>query len=79
MLELRPELGSEEAFVRRVDEEQRPEGYRLAACLDGSAVATAVAGFRIGHSLSRGRNLFVDDLVTRSVWRSHGDGKALLD
>ena len=86
MVELRPELGPPEAFVRQVDERQRPEGYRLAAAFDddddddgGGGSVASVAGFRTGHSLSRGRYLFVDDLVTRSDRRGLGHGKALLD
>jgi len=31
MLELRPGMGSEAAFVERVNQVQRPEGYRLVA------------------------------------------------
>jgi hypothetical protein len=34
MQALRTHLGSEEAFVRRVDELQRPQGYRLAAVVE---------------------------------------------
>src|SRR6188472_379870 len=46
MRALRTDLPDENAFVRRVDEVQRPEGYRLAAAFDeGEERAAAVAGF----------------------------------
>jgi hypothetical protein len=65
MRELRRELTDEDQFVRRIDEVQRPEGYRLIGGFDGSSqAAVAVAGFRIGHSISWGRSLYVDDLCT---------------
>ena len=79
MVSLRPEVGSAETFGRRVDEVQRPEGYRLVARFDDAGEVVAVAGFRTGHSLSRGHYLFVDDLVTRPDRRGEGHGKAVLD
>jgi len=79
MLELRPGIGSREGFAERVDEVQRPEGYRLAASFDpDTGEAAAVAGFRLGHNLHRGRYIYVDDLVTRSDFRSRGHGAALM-
>jgi GNAT superfamily N-acetyltransferase len=69
-----------EGFARRVDEVQRPEGYRLAGAFeDGSDEAVAVAGFRLGHNLAWGRFLYVDDLVTLPQARGHGHAGALLD
>lgn len=76
MQELRPNL-EPGTFVSRVRELQRLEGYRLAYLSDGSGVV-ATAGFRVLESLSRGRFLFVDDLVTLAVARSKGYGAALL-
>jgi GNAT superfamily N-acetyltransferase len=79
MRELRPHVGEEADFVRRVDEDQRPEGYRLVAVFeDGTEEAVAVAGFRLGHMLSRGRYLYVDDLSTSPSARRRGYGRALL-
>ena len=50
MLELRPTMGDEAAFVQRVDTVMRPEGYRLVASfIDGDSQAVAVAGFRVAH------------------------------
>jgi GNAT superfamily N-acetyltransferase len=80
MHELRPGLASCEEFVKQVDEIQRPEGYRLIAVLpEESADAVAVAGFRLGTSLSWGRHLYVDDLSTVSSARRHGFAGHLLE
>lgn len=78
MQELRSQLADEAEFVRRVDEVQRPEGYRLVgAFVEGEVVA--VAGFRVGHNLAWGRFLYVDDLSTRAQFRGRGCGAGLLD
>jgi GNAT superfamily N-acetyltransferase len=80
MRELRPQFTDEEAFVRRVDEVQRAEGYRLVGAFeDGEAEAAAVAGFRVGHLLAWGRFLYVDDLSTLPAARRRGHGRALLE
>jgi GNAT superfamily N-acetyltransferase len=79
MLALRPNLGDEAAFVRRVDEVQRPEGYRLAGAFeDGEAEAAAAAGFRTCRSLAWGHYLYVDDLSTLPRARRRGHARALL-
>ena len=80
MRALRTDLPDENAFVRRVDAVQRPEGYRLAAAFDeGDERAAAVAGFRLGHNIAWGHFLYVDDLSTRPEARRRGHGRALLD
>ncbi|HWB68968.1 MAG TPA: GNAT family N-acetyltransferase [Solirubrobacterales bacterium] len=80
MKELRAELAGEEAFVRLVDEVQRPEGYRLLAAFEeGEESAAAVAGFRSGHALAWGHFLYVDDLSTKPRARRRGHARALLD
>ena len=79
MRELRPHFGDEAGFVARVDELQRPEGYRLvAAFLAGEQRGGAVAGFRILHNLPWGRALYVDDLSTRPDARRRGLAGALM-
>jgi GNAT superfamily N-acetyltransferase len=79
MRELRPHFDDEAEFVRWVDEVQRPEGYRVVAVFeDGADEAAAVAGFRVGHMLSRGRHLYVDDLSTLPAARRRGHGRTLL-
>jgi GNAT superfamily N-acetyltransferase len=75
MYELRPHLAAE-TFVRLVRAMQR-EGYVLAALEDGGEVR-AVAGFRINVLLARGKNLYVDDLVTAEASRSQDYGHTLL-
>jgi GNAT superfamily N-acetyltransferase len=81
MRALRTELADRESFARRVDEVQRPEGYRLAGAFeDGKEEeAVAAAGFRVGHSLAWGTYLYVDDLSTLPSARRRGHGRALLD
>jgi hypothetical protein len=65
MRELRPQLASEEAFVRLVDDVLRPEGYRLIGAFeDAWPHAAAIAGFRTSHSVAWGHHLYVDDLST---------------
>jgi GNAT superfamily N-acetyltransferase len=80
MAELRTHRTADE-IVRRIEELQRPEGYRLVASFDDDDPddAAAVAGFRLVHFLSWGRALYVDDLSTRAASRGKGHAGALLD
>jgi GNAT superfamily N-acetyltransferase len=79
MKALRTHLADEEEFVRRVDDVQRPEGYRLVGAFDvEEPPAAAVAGFRTGHNLVDGHYLYVDDLATRPEFRRRGLGTGLL-
>jgi GNAT superfamily N-acetyltransferase len=80
MLELRPRIGSAEEFVARVNDLQRPEGYRLVASFaDGDEQAAGAAGFRTAHFLAWGHALYVDDLSSRPGFRRQGHAGALLD
>jgi GNAT superfamily N-acetyltransferase len=80
MRALRADIGDERAFVQRVEEIQRPEGYRLVGTFEeGEASACAVAGFRAGHSLACGHYLYVDDLSTLPDSRRRGHARQLLD
>jgi GNAT superfamily N-acetyltransferase len=80
MRALRTGLETEDAFVQRVDDVQRAEGYRLAGAFEeGTAHAVAVAGFRVLHNLADGDVLYVDDLSTLPEGRRRGHGRALLD
>jgi GNAT superfamily N-acetyltransferase len=80
MLELRPQIGSEEQFVARVNDLQRPEGYRLVASFaNDDPEAVAAAGFRTAHFLAWGHALYVDDLSSRPGFRRQGHAGALLD
>jgi GNAT superfamily N-acetyltransferase len=80
MQALRTDLADEESFVSRVDDVQRPEGYRLVGAFEeGESEAAAVAGFRTGHSIAWGHYLYIDDLSTLPDARRRGHGRALLD
>lgn len=73
---LRPHLDSE-TFV--ADARQQMEGgYRLVYLEDAGSVR-GVAGYRVLEMFSRGRFLYVDDLVTDAESRSRGYGDALFD
>ena len=76
MVQLRPHLTLAD-FVAQVKLQMR-SGYQLVAALGGDTVV-AVAGYRVTRSLSWGKFLYVDDLVTDAARRSQGIGKRLLD
>jgi GNAT superfamily N-acetyltransferase len=79
MRELRPGLVTPEDFVQRVDQVQRPSGYRLVASVSiENAPAAAVAGFRLGDNLAWGRHLYIDDLSTVPAARHQGHARQLL-
>lgn len=66
-------MSSAESFTQWINQQQRPEGYRIvAAFLPGAPDAVAAAGFRLLHELSKARFLYVDDLVTLPSYRSSG-------
>ena len=75
MRELRPHIDPHEVVprVRR----QQEDGYCLAFLADRGG-PVAVAGIRPAESLSSGRFLYVDDLVTSATHRSKGYGGRLL-
>lgn len=78
MQALRPRLGDEDKFVRRIDQHQRPEGYRLVAVVEDDESVTAVAGFHVATMLAYGRMLYVDDLSTLPAARRRGRARSLL-
>jgi GNAT superfamily N-acetyltransferase len=75
---LRTHHTDEAEFVRRVDEVQRPEGYRVVGAFEDER-CVAVAGFRVIHTLAWGDTLYVDDLSTLPEARGRGHGRALLE
>jgi len=75
MHQLRPHL-TPETFLARV-RSQEQAGYRV-AYVEVAGRPRAVAGFRVSESLSSGRFLYVDDLVTLDSERSKGHGAQLL-
>ena len=78
MRALRPRYDDRDAWVQRIDELQRPDGYRLVAAFDDREEAVAVAGFREGHNLPWGHFLYVDDLSTLPAARGRGHAEALM-
>jgi ribosomal protein S18 acetylase RimI-like enzyme len=74
---LRPHLTDVPEFVAQV-RRQAKDGYRLLALWVDDAVV-ACAGYRVSENLVRGRNLYVDDLVTAADARSRGYGDQLFD
>ncbi len=77
MVQLRPHITSEREFVERVMLQQS-EGFQM-AYLESKQKVEAVAGFRIFDMLSRGRHMYVDDLITNETSRSKGHGRELFD
>jgi GNAT superfamily N-acetyltransferase len=77
MRELRTHIATEQEFVDRVVRQQK-EGYLL-AFVESEREIRAVAGYRFLESLFSGKNLYVDDLVTRELDRSRGFGGELID
>ena len=78
MQALRPHVATAEEFVDRVNNRQRPEGYRLVASFaDGEAVAAT--GFRRLNNLAWGNLLYIDDLVTLESHRGQGHAHRLLE
>jgi len=74
--QLRPHL-DEAAFIDRV-RRQSHAGYELVGAFhDG--VLVGLLGMRPVHTLVRGANLHVDDLVVRDDVRTQGIGRALMD
>lgn len=77
MRQLRLHL-SEQDFVEAVARQQAGDGYYL-VFLEDDGTVRAVAGFRLGEMLFRGRFLYVDDLVTDEAARSQQYGDQLFD
>jgi GNAT superfamily N-acetyltransferase len=80
LLALRPQLGTADRLVARIDDVQRREGYRLVASfVDGQEQAAAAAGFRVVNTLVWGHALYCDDLSTRPEHRRAGHAGRLVD
>ena len=78
LLELRPHAAPASTLVDLIDDELRPNGYRLVGSFeDGEDDAAAVAGFRVARMIAWGRYLYVDDLVTAAERRGRGHADAL--
>jgi GNAT superfamily N-acetyltransferase len=79
MRALRGHYSDRAQFVRRVDEVQRAEGYRLVGVFEEDGRCTAAAGFRLIRTLAWGDSLYVDDLSTVPDARRRGHGRALIE
>jgi GNAT superfamily N-acetyltransferase len=77
MRELRTHITDEKQFLEQV-QRQHKQAYQL-AFLKCEGEVRAVAGYRFLESLFSGKNLYVDDLVTRDSDRSRGFGGELMD
>lgn len=75
--ELRPHL-TQDGFVEQAKRQAERHGYTVAYAKAAGEVV-AVAGFRVAESMSWGRYLYVDDLVTASAARRRGYGGLLMD
>jgi GNAT superfamily N-acetyltransferase len=75
MVQLRPHL-TESKFLTQVQRQQKA-GYHL-ACLTDRKTVKAAAGYRFSESLSWGKFMYVDDLITAGNFRSQGHGRRLL-
>jgi GNAT superfamily N-acetyltransferase len=73
--ELRPALTSD-YFIRLLNEGY-PQGLRYLVAYAGDGAPLGAAGYRV-MATSRGRVLYLDDLVTRKAARSGGVGGVLL-
>lgn len=77
LIQLRPHLWM--IFMPEQIRWMQREGYQVAFLEDDEGEVRAVAGFRMGEMLHRGRYLYVDDLVTDEISRSKGYGGQLFD
>jgi GNAT superfamily N-acetyltransferase len=77
MKQLRSHL-SEEQYLAAVHRQQETDNYHLAAVTD-EGIMKCVAGYRLSESLSWGRFLYVDDLVTDQQARSENHGQRMME
>lgn len=75
--ELRPKYSDKTAFVEQILR-QNKQGYSLSYIKEGDEAAACV-GFRVIETLTWGKILYIDDLVTREKSRKQGYGKILLN
>ncbi|MDO5059414.1 MAG: GNAT family N-acetyltransferase [Neisseria sp.] len=76
---LRPSLTDVNRFNEQVNQVQRPAGYRLLGVFEeGKNNAVAVCGFSIRTTLSYGRHIVIEDIVTVPQNRRRGFSGRLL-
>jgi GNAT superfamily N-acetyltransferase len=77
MGQLRTHLTLED-FLHRVQRQMQHDGYKL-VFLEFNGSVSVVAGYRILEMLSRGKFMYVDDLVTDAGARQKGYGRQMFD
>ncbi|WP_448208633.1 GNAT family N-acetyltransferase [Azospirillum sp. sgz302134] len=77
MKELRTHMTDADAYRDQI-KRQMEDGYNLALLRFNGEVA-GCGGFRVHETLSRGRYMYVEDLVTSPKLRSYGLGDQLFD
>lgn len=75
--ELRTHITDQDAYRAQV-RRQMDDGYNLVLMRFEGELA-GCGGFRVHETLSRGRYMYVEDLVTSPKLRSHGLGDILFD
>ncbi|MDO4997469.1 MAG: GNAT family N-acetyltransferase [Neisseria sp.] len=76
---LRPALTDVNRFIEQVNSEQRATGYRLLGIFEeGKNNAVAVCGFRVRTTLSYGKHIVIEDIVTVPQSRRRGFAQRLL-
>ncbi|MDO4878225.1 MAG: GNAT family N-acetyltransferase [Neisseria sp.] len=77
---LRTGLTDAARFTGQIDRLRQNMGYRLLGIFEeGKKNAVAVCGFRVAESLSYGRHVVIDDIVTVPQLRGQGCGSRLLE
>ena len=75
-LELRPHLKNKEKFTETVLLQMK-DGYKIIAIKEGDQIASC-AGYRYMQTLSWGKFIYIDDLITQEKSRGKGYGAKLL-
>ena len=78
MQQLRTNHSDEESYLQQVERQRRNTGYNLVGALGSDGQLLGLAGFVYSEMLSRGRYLYVDDLVIAEGHRSQGIGGVLI-
>lgn len=77
---LRSSLTDISRFVKQINEQQRPAGYRLLGIFEENKQnAVAVCGFHDAYNLASGHHIYIDDIVTIPQSRRKGYASRLLE
>lgn len=75
-LELRPFLSDRLSFINQIVEQQK-QGYKIIGAVEDETILACI-GFRMTTMLAWGKILYIDDLITKEIYRNRGYGKILL-